>query len=157
GTILYFLLTTRPPVAGQTLEETLARVRDQVPDPPSRIHPHTPAVLEAICLRCLAKEPHQRYPSAAELADDLRRFLDESSPASTSQDQPPTDRVRTGATELTAQAPRSEVVMVSRDLVPGYLLGEEIGRSRMGVVFEARHFSFGVVAVRVITPALAVG
>jgi serine/threonine protein kinase/CHAT domain-containing protein/WD40 repeat protein len=74
GAILYELLTGRPPFAGRSVVETLSLVRDGEPVPPSRLRPEVDAELEAICLRCLAKRPGQRYPAAAGLADALAAF-----------------------------------------------------------------------------------
>ncbi len=66
GAILY--------VAGSALE-TLQQVIIEEPVPPRRLQPYVPRDLETICLRCLQKQPTQRYPSALALADDLRRYL----------------------------------------------------------------------------------
>jgi tRNA A-37 threonylcarbamoyl transferase component Bud32 len=74
GVILYELLTRRLPCQGPSLLLTLERVRSQEPVPPRRRQPDVPADLETICLKCLQKEPHQRYATAATLAEDLRRF-----------------------------------------------------------------------------------
>jgi serine/threonine-protein kinase len=72
GAILYTLLTGQPPFVGPTLAETLEQVRSQ---PPRRGGPDIVPELEAICLRCLEKQPSRRPAAAAALADELRQFL----------------------------------------------------------------------------------
>jgi eukaryotic-like serine/threonine-protein kinase len=76
GAILYELLTGRPPFRGASQLETLEQVRIREPVPPTRLRRSISPDLETICLRCLEKEPGNRYSSAGELAEELRRFLD---------------------------------------------------------------------------------
>ncbi len=71
GAILYELLTGKPPFSGVLTREILARICLIDPDP----IPTAPRDLETICLKCLQKDPANRYPSARELANDLQRFL----------------------------------------------------------------------------------
>jgi serine/threonine protein kinase len=75
GGILYEMLTGQPPFTGTTVGEIIRKVKEEEPVPPSRLRSKVSRDLEAICLKCLAKEPDRRYASAAELAEDLRRFL----------------------------------------------------------------------------------
>jgi WD40 repeat protein len=75
GSVLYELLCGQPPFRGTTAEATLDRVVHEEVQRPRAITPEIPADLEAICLKCLRKDPAERYATAADLAEDLRAFL----------------------------------------------------------------------------------
>jgi hypothetical protein len=74
GTILYELLTGRPPFQGESALAVAAQVCNTPPVPPRQLRPDVSMALEGICLRCLEKAPAARYASALALAEDLHRF-----------------------------------------------------------------------------------
>jgi serine/threonine-protein kinase len=76
GGLLYTALTGQPPFREATVLETLRQVQSKEVVPPRRWRPEVPAELEAICVRCLRKEPRWRYASAGALVDALACFLD---------------------------------------------------------------------------------
>jgi serine/threonine protein kinase len=76
GATLYELLTLRPAIDGQDRQEILRRIAFDEPPAPRSLNKAIPADLETVVLRALAKEPAERYATAQELADDLRRWLE---------------------------------------------------------------------------------
>jgi eukaryotic-like serine/threonine-protein kinase len=74
GVILFEMLTGGPPFAGGTTLEVLFRVLHEDAAGPRARRAAVPAALDAVCRKCLEKDPARRYKSASELASDLRRW-----------------------------------------------------------------------------------
>jgi hypothetical protein len=74
GATLYELLTLRPVVGGNNREELLQQIASEDPVPLRRLNRAIPADLETVVLKALEKNPADRYATAQEFADDLRRF-----------------------------------------------------------------------------------
>jgi hypothetical protein len=73
--ILYECLTGRPPFRGETPWQTLLQVMQRDPVPPRAVNARVDRDLELVCLKCLQKDPAQRYGSAIALADELEHWL----------------------------------------------------------------------------------
>ena len=74
GVTLYELITRHKPFDGETREQVIDGICTAEPVAPQRLNPRIPLDLETICLRAMEKDPQRRHPSAALLAEDLRRF-----------------------------------------------------------------------------------
>lgn len=77
GAILYACISGRPPFMAASTIDTLSDVINKEPVPLSRLSETIPRDLETICLKCLEKEPEKRYLNCKELAEDLRRFIND--------------------------------------------------------------------------------
>jgi len=75
GAILFEALIGRPAYSGESPVETLVQVLEGEPPRPRRLDPKVPRALARICLNCLEKNPNDRSPTAAALAEDLHHFL----------------------------------------------------------------------------------
>jgi len=118
GAILYELLTGQSPFDGDSWTETLQKVLFDEPTRPTRLRADLPHDLETICLKCLEKQPDRRYASAAELADDLERFLE-------------------GKTVIAV--PLTEMERLARSaLRDGYEIVNEISRGPRSIVYRAQ-------------------
>lgn len=82
GVILYELLTTRRPFESPSTLEVLREIQEADLTPPAKLLPEIPKSLNAICLKCLARDPQRRFPSAGDLAARLDAFLRADAPES---------------------------------------------------------------------------
>ncbi|MBS1617846.1 MAG: serine/threonine protein kinase, partial [Bacteroidetes bacterium] len=71
GAVAYYLLTGRPPFEGDTAWRVMVAHAKEPVTPPSRWNPSIPKDLEAVILRCLSKEPADRFGSPREMAEAL--------------------------------------------------------------------------------------
>ena len=110
GVVLYEMITGRPPFTGDSAVAIAYKHVQENPVPPRRIDPALPETLEAITLKCLAKNPANRYPSAQDLRADLRRYLDGSRILAEPVLAPPMDPGATGLMAPTGYGDQTALV-----------------------------------------------
>ena len=93
GVVLYEMLCGRPPFRASNLRELLRQVRDDEPQPPRQLNREIPPEIETVCLKALAKRLQDRYTTAADFANDLRRVSQSAGPPSL-----PSSRLSLGGT-----------------------------------------------------------
>jgi serine/threonine protein kinase len=134
GTLLYELLTGRPPFCEESPFDTLVQVLQHEPTLPRRLNPRVPRELEMICLRCLEKSPGDRYPSAAALADDLEHFSKGEALEIKSPD----------LTQRIGRWARRQPALASRLGGLGIFYGVEVFNYSMGIVDRSFHLKISV-------------
>lgn len=75
GVLLFELLTLRTPFGGANYIEVVDRLRQEEAPLLKSVRPEAPSELQAICAKCLQKDPSDRYATAQGVADELRRFV----------------------------------------------------------------------------------
>jgi serine/threonine protein kinase/Flp pilus assembly protein TadD len=141
GATLYELLTLEPAFTGTDRQELLRQIAFEEPRPPRRRHKAIPMELEIIVLKALEKNPAERYTTAKDLAEDLRRFV---------MDRPiqarrptPIQRIRKWARRHRSAATAAAVCLLVTLGVTlasvGWVLGDRASRKRQAeaIVLEA--------------------
>jgi serine/threonine-protein kinase len=105
GCVLYELVVGRPPFSGDSPVAIAYKQVHEAPVPPRQHNPAIPKALEAIILKCLAKNPVNRYPSAEDLRSDLRRFREGSRILAEPVMAPPREPAATGVLAATTAMP----------------------------------------------------
>lgn len=122
GVMLYEMVTGRPPFeATTTIEIMIKHMREPLP-PPRTIKPDLPEALEQVIIKALAKEPAERYTTAAEMVQALRAAIPETSPSKLVPTNPFIERGALTPAEPPAKPKPTEQAQPKSSSLPIYLL-----------------------------------
>src|SRR5262249_14135670 len=127
GLTLYELAALRPAFAESDRNRLIKQVTTEEPEPLGRVRQGIPRDLETIIHRAIERDPARRYQKAEELADDLRRFLD---------DQPVKARRTSALERLVRWARRNRGVAAALGVIALLLIGVAIASSLAALRFE---------------------
>ena len=130
GCVLYELVVGRPPFSGDSPVAIAYKQVHESPVPPRQVNPAVPPALEAIILKCLAKNPANRYPSAEDLRADLRRFREGSGILAEPVMAPPRDPGATGVMAATTAMAPTGAQTRTRGVPPPVYVEEEYDEPR---------------------------
>ena len=74
GVMMYELFTHKLPFDGETVGATIMRIMAEQPEPPRNLNPRIPELIEKVILKCLEKDPHQRFETARQVVEELIAF-----------------------------------------------------------------------------------
>lgn len=96
GVVFYEMLTGRHPFPGEHRQTIAYQIIHEEVEPPSTYREELPAEVDKLVLRCLVKEPTERYRSAGELLSDLKEAMPKAASSSSRAEGPASARVRSG-------------------------------------------------------------
>jgi class 3 adenylate cyclase len=145
GVVLYEMLTGRVPFRATSTPELLRQVCDDEPQPPRQLVRDIPADLERACLRALAKKQQDRYTTAADFAEDLRRVLLTAEPSATRSvqlearvgDTPSSQGTSTRSGSLSRSSVRNRAREAERRQVTVLVCGCDLFESEAYLVLDA--------------------
>ncbi len=131
GVVLYQLLTGKLPFQGESIADTIDTIITKDPAPPRRISPEIPGALERIVLKCLAKNPADRFQTAGELREAISQSASpEEVPARPRKE---TDRVRARRAPMTVLL-RLSVTVGLILMIAAFLFGYFMIESRKSIL-----------------------
>jgi serine/threonine-protein kinase len=133
GCVLYELVVGRPPFAGDSPVAIAYKHVQESPVPPRHLNVELPTAIEAIILKCLAKNPVNRYPSAEDLRADLRRFREGNRILAEPVMAPPIDPGATSVVAATTAVPAA----ATTGATPAYYEEDEDEPKRSSGLFLA--------------------
>jgi serine/threonine protein kinase len=151
GVVLYELLCGRRPFEAKTVGELQDQILNRQAKPPRQIMDYIPRELERICLKALSKQINDRYTTAGDMAEELRRALPEPAAGPPKAQGPDGGGVRLPGLRFERISQEPDILL--HRYVGPYLVKEAIGSGGTGLVYRASNAQTGrEVCLKVLYP-----